>query len=120
MKEATATPLTSSYFGGNSIAMGAVGGLESHTLLIAEMPAHSHTNTLNDPGHTHDTSSYELWTNQSEGAVGTGAAQANSQILSTIPSAATGITITNASQGGGSAHNIVQPTIVCNYITRII
>jgi microcystin-dependent protein len=119
MKETTATRLTSSYFGGNSTAMGAFGGLETHTLLIAEMPAHSHANTLNDPGHTHNTSPYGLWTNQSGGAVGTGVAQANSQILATIPSATTGITIANASQGGGSAHNIVQPTIVCNYIIRI-
>ena len=35
-------------------------------------------------------------------------------------SAVTGITITNATVGGGGAHAIVQPTMVCNYIIRII
>ncbi|HAP13058.1 MAG TPA: phage tail protein, partial [Afipia sp.] len=36
-------------------------------------------------------------------------------------SATTGITITNAANtGGGGAHNNVQPTIICNYIMRII
>jgi microcystin-dependent protein len=37
-----------------------------------------------------------------------------------VNSNTTGITITNASAGSGSAHASVQPTIVCNYIMRII
>jgi microcystin-dependent protein len=32
----------------------------------------------------------------------------------------TGITITNANAGSGNPHAIIQPTIVCNYIIRII
>jgi microcystin-dependent protein len=39
----------------------------------------------------------------------------------TIASNATGVTMTNAANtGGGGAHNNVQPTIVCNYVIRII
>lgn len=39
MKEASATRLTSTYFGGNSTALGATGGLESSTLVTANLPA---------------------------------------------------------------------------------
>jgi microcystin-dependent protein len=38
MKEASATRLTSTYFGGTSTSLGAVGGLESHTLTTAQLP----------------------------------------------------------------------------------
>src|SRR6195256_2553926 len=53
MKEASATRLTSTFFGGNSTVLGAVGGSESHTLTTAQLAAHSHANTLTDPGHFH-------------------------------------------------------------------
>jgi microcystin-dependent protein len=32
----------------------------------------------------------------------------------------TGMTITNAAAGGGLPHNNMPPTLVCNYIMRII
>jgi len=35
-----------------------------------------------------------------------------------INSATTGISVNNT--GGGGAHSIVQPTIICNYIIRIL
>ena len=53
MKEASASRLTSTYFGGNSTVLGAVGGLEDAT---APLPIHSHANTLSDPGHVHGVS----------------------------------------------------------------
>jgi microcystin-dependent protein len=115
MKESSATRLTSSYFGGTSTSMGAVGGSESHTLTTAQLAAHTHVNTLSDPGHTH---SYN--TPASFGASGSGAGILGTQTGSTTGSSTTGITITNASAGGGNAHNNVQPTIICNYIIRII
>lgn len=114
MKEASPTRLTSSYFGASGATMGAVGGLESQTLTTAQMPTHSHGVT--DPGHTH---SYSVHTTTANPGV-------SQTVIDTIPgslstptiSATTGITINNA--GSGSAHNNVQPTIVCNYIIRII
>jgi hypothetical protein len=51
MKEAAATRLTSTYFGGNSTVMGAIGGTQSHTLLTNEVPSYNHGVT--DPGHSH-------------------------------------------------------------------
>jgi microcystin-dependent protein len=116
MKEAVATRLTSSYFGGDSTALGAVGGSESHLLTTAEIPSHSHTNTLFDPGHDHNA-------NISTSGAGTSVTQglnAGSPVHGPIVSNTTGITITNANTGGGTAHAIVQPTIIVNKILRII
>jgi microcystin-dependent protein len=105
--EATATRPTSTYFGGNSTALGAVGDLESHTRTIAEIAAHTH-NTLNDPTHTHSgaTGGSTFNTPASSGATAL-------QRGGGIGASSAGVTITNQSQGGG-AHNNVQPTIVCS------
>jgi microcystin-dependent protein len=112
-----ASRLTTSYFGANASNLGAVGGGESHTLTIAEMPVHSHANTLSDPGHSHTYQAPQVVPGLVPGgsfpAVGGG-------VGATTVGAATGITINNANAGSGGAHAIVQPTIVCNYIMRII
>jgi microcystin-dependent protein len=111
MKAAAASRLTSTYFGGDSTALGAVGGGESHALTTAEMPVHNHG--ITDPGHIHSVPNTII--------IGGGAAQASggNQLQSgNTSSATTGITINNA--GSGNAHRTVQPTIICNYIIRII
>ncbi|HXN87989.1 MAG TPA: phage terminase large subunit, partial [Methylocella sp.] len=41
MKEAAATRLTSTYFGGNSTAIGAVGGAEKETIVTANLPPYT-------------------------------------------------------------------------------
>lgn len=112
-KESSATRLTSTYFGGNSTALGATGGSESHTLTTAQLASHTHVNTLTDPGHTHSTNSVSFTGSQNIQS-GSGANLNTSGLTST--SSTTGITITNASAGSGSAHNNVQPTIISNYI----
>jgi microcystin-dependent protein len=115
MKEASATRLTSSYFGGNSTTLGAVGGSESHTLTTAQLASHAHSNTLNDPGHVH---SY----NQpvSFGASGSGAGITGSAGGGNTGTGFTGMSINNTAAGGGGAHNNVQATIICNYIIRVL
>jgi len=125
MKEASVTRLTSTYFGGNSTTLGAVGGLESHTLTTAQLASHSHANTLADAGHSHGTTTVNGASaiSNAGGALGFGSGSFNSVGLSSgilINSSTTGITITNASAGSGSAPNNVQPTIICNRILRII
>jgi microcystin-dependent protein len=115
MKEASASRLTSTYFGSNSTNLGAVGGAESHVLTTPEIPSHTHANTLTDPGHVH---SYQR--PLSFGASGASAGIEGSDTAANTVSATTGITINNAAQGGGGAHAIVQPTIICNYIMRIL
>ncbi|WKA30721.1 phage tail protein [Bradyrhizobium roseum] len=118
MRESSAVRLTSSHFGENSSSLGAVGGSEGHTLTAAQLASHSHANTLTDPGHAH-LSNFVL--GGSTGGAGTGTAvNISSSTAGNIFSSTTGIAITNASAGNGNPHNNVQPTIVCNYIIRII
>ncbi|WP_456622134.1 phage tail protein [Bradyrhizobium sp. P5_C12] len=112
MKASAPSRLTSTYFGGNSSQLGAVGGAESHVLTTAEMPSHGHGVT--DPGHSH---LYFSPNNRDQKPSSGGSAPyIDTQQISTS-GATTGISIQNT--GGGGAHAIVQPTIVCNYIMRV-
>lgn len=113
----SADRLTSPASGGvsDSTVIGSAGGAKDHTLTIPQIAAHSHANTLNDPGHGH---TVPFVVTSSSGQIGgsnftMGAGNQTTNI------ATTGITITNASTGGGGAHNNVQPTIMCNYILRV-
>lgn len=117
MGGAAAGRLTPSYFGAVASNLGAVGGLESQTLDTAQMPTHSHGVT--DPGHTHTPPgiSAGLWGDNVTGSAAQGG-NAFQMTHTGIPVAATGISIQNA--GGGGAHNNVQPTIICNYVIRVI
>jgi microcystin-dependent protein len=115
MQEASSSRLTSSYFGGNSTVLGAVGGLESAT---APLPAHTHSNTLNENPHTHFN---QYGFDGNGGAAGQAVVSGSFAQTQRTGSSVTGITIANASAGSGTGvHNNVQPTIICNYIIRII
>ena len=105
--------LTATYFGVAS-ALGAVGGLESHTLITAELAVHSHANTLNDPGHAHTNNA-----NAGSTTTGGGGFGAGSNGAATINPNTTGISITNAAAGSGNAHKNVQPTIITNKLIRM-
>ncbi len=106
MGNSAAGKLTSSYFGASATVLGADGGAESQTLTIAQIPSHSHANSLSDPGHSHTVPFLVL---SSSGQTG-GSAFAMGAGTQTTSLSNTGITITNASTGGGGAHPIVQPT----------
>src|ERR1043166_4186180 len=114
MKEASATRLTSTYFGGNSTTLGAVGGGESSTLLTANLPPYT-------PAGTNSTSITQIVGNTSSYAAG-----ANTGIQSLSSGAGTNLTtaaqtFTGTAQGGTSTPvRTVPPTIVCNYIIRVL
>lgn len=121
MKEASATRLTTAGSGVDGATLGAVGGLETHTLTVAQLAAHGHagstaSSSVTDPGHIH---SYgETLATRTGGAQGgAGAFQAANNGTDTL-SATTGIsvstTVSIANAGSGSAHNNAQPTIVLN------
>ena len=90
-------------------------GEENHQLSIAEMPNHNHK--LVDPGHSHSLKSL-------------GTPVLNADPFDTVPhgsggfyqdhgmirSATTGITI--ESEGGGAAHNVMQPSTVVNFLIK--
>lgn len=117
MKESAASLLTPSFFGANSASLGSVGGAESNLLNIGQIPSHTHANTLTDPGHAHW---YDRLTPVGGGSFATASPFVGLNTSTSSMASTTGITITNASAGGGQAHNNVQPTIICNYIMRII
>lgn len=114
-----ATRLTASGIGfgaqGQSpTALGAAGGSESAT---APLPVHSHGVT--DPGHAHTVSpNGEISPNSAPIGVVVGVNPQGSPFTMTSTANVTGISIQNS--GAGGAHQSVQPTIVCNYILRII
>lgn len=129
MKEASATRLTSTYFGGDSTVIGAAGGVEKITMAQANMPnvqlavtgslsvASSVSDILRAPGGV---------INAGFGTGGgTGIQYLNTQTgatqqITSTGSLASGLT---ASINGGTTQtlmNNVQPTMVCNYIIRVI
>jgi microcystin-dependent protein len=128
MIESAQNLLTPTYFGADSTQLGSIGGSQSHTLVTAELPPHQHSVFLHDPGHTHSFGPTFLIdpanAPQSGGGAGTNFKSG------TTGSNTTGITIgsvngtANDNQttatGSGNAHAIVQPTITCNYIIRIL
>ncbi len=129
MKAAAASRLTSAYFGGDSTQLGATGGGQNVSMALANLIQHDHTVFLNDPGHAHTTDSIK------GGGVGTANPGGVSPVgtPANVFAATTGITIWSDGAGTGTQNKVgktgsatptpmrtVQPTIVCNYIMRVI
>lgn len=87
-----ASRLTTAGSGVNGAALGAAGGTQTHTLTIAQMPAHGHTLAAGAGAGG----------NSGVGGSGYGYPTATS----------------TASAGSDGAHNNTQPTIVLNYIIK--
>ena len=124
MKEATATRLTTA--GGiDGAALGATGGTQNGTILQSNLPAVTLSTTITDPGHSHSNSKARLQgTNvfniNTAAAFGGNNTTSEETGVLTISTATTGITASTALGGSGTAFKLVQPTIVCNYIMRIV
>jgi microcystin-dependent protein len=109
---------------GTFATLGSSGGVESVTLTAAQsgVPAHSHPNTLSDPGHSHVIRG-PVWresgfnvTMRTDG----GAGQSVDQGARTNTDY-TGMTISNANNvaaNASQAHTNLQPYIVLNYIIK--
>ena len=100
---------------GTATELGRIIGAQTHTLTAAQMAAHNHTATVNDPGHTHTVG---LGLTGTAGAGGSGFfAVAGS---SNTGSATTGISVdVDNSTGGGGAHNNIQETVLGTWYMRL-
>jgi len=116
MGGSAASRLTSSHFGTSAATLGAVGGSQSHTLIAVELPANIPNSAVTTTSVTPTGTFVAGTTSGTLGAGGTTVPVGNTNPAYTAASSTT-VTI-NAS--GGTAHAIVQPTIICNYIIRII
>lgn len=110
-----ASRLTTSGSGVTGTKLGATGGAETVTLTTAQMPVHTHANTVTDPGHTHSntvangththgntlsdpghTHSHNANSANSSSSTGGGGFALPATSGATINAATTGITINNA------------------------
>lgn len=119
MKSSVASRLTASYFGGNSTLLGAVGGSESHTLGVSQVPNLNVSASGNAGNFQVDGSATNFqYLSAAAGGAGFGG---GGQAVRNGTQATASVNVTGATtNGGGGAHNNVQPTIVCNYIIRVL
>lgn len=103
MGGSAANRLTSGGSGINGVSLGASGGNEL-------LQSHTHANTLTDPGHLHSIQTFGIGNTNASNIVGQNFTPSGSQNTSINT---TGITINNASVGGGGSQN-AQPTIMTN------
>jgi hypothetical protein len=79
------------------VSQAVAGTVGDTTLTTAQIPSHTHTATVTDPGHRHALNGGNL----GAGSTGYGGAPGNN---SNGEYATTGITVSNSSTGGGSSH----------------
>ena len=128
--------ITSAGSGIDGATLGAAGGAQSITLDTTMIPSHTHANSLSDPQHAHGVTdpnhshtpaagafvvnSGGGLTIASSGPFGTAGSTAAAATGISINAASTGIGITNAAAGGGAAHNNMPPTMMVNFIMRVL
>jgi microcystin-dependent protein len=121
MGNSAAGRLTATYFGTAATVLGAAGGAESQTLTSAQIPAHTHTVTVTDPGHVHTSNA-----GNSTGGGASYSGASGSTIINFGPfsgivnSGTTGVTAAaNANVGGGGAHPIASPMLLATVYLKL-
>lgn len=105
---------------GNATTAGSVAGEPTHNLSAAELPPHTHTATVNDPGHHHSIN----MTSGSGNISNTGGTLGSSGNSGTFfegntADAFTGITVTVTGGGSSTSHNNVQLTVLGTFYRKL-
>lgn len=122
MGGSAASRLTSAYFGTSAAALGAVGGGESQTLTLAQLPTGitsanaAQVISVTSGGHN---LSLDGTIVSDPGTGGSGNHIAGMTLGSVISTGNNSISVVS-NNTSGSVHANVQPTIICNYIIRVI
>ncbi len=116
----TITNDTALTFAFDGSILGSAGGENTHLLTSGESGLPEHKHTITDPGHQHSTNikaSSTSGSGQNNASSHNISAQTSNVNTSTV---STGITETNNidAADASSAHNIIQPTLVLNYIIK--
>jgi microcystin-dependent protein len=115
MGGSTASRLTAGGSGITGTTLGANGGAETHTLITAQMPSHSHGGATGlGTGPLELTDGRNLVYTNAAAGTGTFGTTPGTSNLQVEPH-----THPITAQGGGAAHNNTQPTIITNYIIKI-
>lgn len=120
MGGSAASRLSALYFGGTPTSLGAVGGEESHVITSSQLPAHTHTASATDSGHTHSVK-YNTSSSYGTGAVSgvTSVSSAGNQTgTAAALSGTANISVTVDSAGSSSAMGLIPPAIILNYIIK--
>jgi microcystin-dependent protein len=125
MGGSSANRLTNQTGGLDGDTLGATGGSETHTLTEAQLATHTHAGTTDSNGaHTHDVK-YSRFLTFGTGGGGGAVITINSGGTDTgsagaLSNGAHTHTFASGSTGSGDAHNNVQPTIIVNYLLRVL
>lgn len=121
MREVASSRLTASFFGGNSAALGAVGGAENVSLVTGNLPPYTPSGSVNSSGsfsYNFTGVNYQYGNNALYVLNADGYPTGNGPQAKSI---SVGGWLAGNQQGGTSApFRTVQPTIICNYIIRIV
>ena len=103
---------------GSTYSIGNTGGSASVTLTTAQMPSHTHTISITDPGHKHTVTDYAYMSNA--GAIGAGMPRFNSDTSNVNTSSAkTGISASATNTGSGSSHENRPPYYALAFIMKL-
>ena len=104
---------------GSTYAVNGTGGASSVTLVTANMPAHTHTATSTDSGHSHAVSpsgAFVIDNNNGGSSYFGGGSKAVSGL--SISTGTANITTTNASAGSGTSFNNLPPYYALAFIQK--
>ena len=108
---------------GSTYAVNGTGGVSSVTLTTSNMPAHTHTATVTDPGHSHSLSISGGSSITGLGGSGASGWQGTNTGVTYVTtsgtnSSTTGVTVANASNGSGTSFSILNPYYALAFIQK--